>query len=366
MNCTDVINWVVATVGICLRLSQAKTLGVFVGGALRVGRVSLPAIAEAAQGTSLLKHKIKRLWRFTDNWRVEVSDAMRGVVRKLLKKRNKRLVVSFDWTEFRKFHTLALVAVIKGRAVPLLWASYPEWELYKSQNNLEEGLLRLFRDMVPPEVKVVILADRGFGRTELARVCQELGFRYVIRITPQAWIRTADFRGRLSRYPVKKGICVLLRNVEYRKNNPVVHHLVIRWKRDLPKHRDECWYLMTDLEGEPGWLSDLYGRRMSIEEVFRDQKNQGNGFALRNTRIKQADRFDRLLLVLALAYLLLVGLGLHARANYHPGHWCSATRRSECSVFTIGRRMLRKLKLSPAQAVAIVRAALCSGQENWG
>jgi hypothetical protein len=49
---------------------------------------------------------------------------------------------------------------------------------------------------------------------------------------------------------------------------------------------------------------------MTIEEVFRDQKNRRNGFALRNTRIEKAERFDRLLLVLALAYLLLVGLGL--------------------------------------------------------
>ncbi len=39
-----------------------------------------------------------------------------------------------------------MVAAIEGRGVPLVWASYPEWELHKSQNNLEEGLLRLFRD----------------------------------------------------------------------------------------------------------------------------------------------------------------------------------------------------------------------------
>lgn len=30
--------------------------------------------------------------------------------------------------------------------------------------------------MVPPEVKGALLADPGFGRTELARLCQELAF----------------------------------------------------------------------------------------------------------------------------------------------------------------------------------------------
>ena len=50
---------------------------------------------------------------------------MAGVIKKLARKRKKRLLVSFDWTEFRRFHTLMAAACIKGRAVPLLWASYP-------------------------------------------------------------------------------------------------------------------------------------------------------------------------------------------------------------------------------------------------
>ncbi len=366
MNRTEVIGWVVTTLAGFLRLSQAKTLAVFVAAALRVGRVSLPAIAQFAVGGSMLKHKIKRLWRFLDNHRVEPSDAMRGVIHKVLKKRKKRLLVGFDWTQVRNFHTLALVAIIKGRGVPLLWASYPEWELPKSQNTLEEGLLRLFRDMVPQEVQVIILADRGFGRTELGRLCQELGFRYIIRITPDVWIKTANYEGKLLDYPVKKGISILLRDVAYRKKAPLVQHVIVRWKRDLPKDRDECWFLMTDLEGDPTWLSELYARRMSIEELFRDQKNRRNGFALRNTRVQKAERFDRLLLVLALAYWLLVGLGLHARKNYHAGHWCSASQASQCSVFTIGRRMLDQLELSPAQAFAEVGAAISSGLEKWG
>jgi len=363
---TEVINWVLGTVANSMRLSQAKTLALFVAAALRVGRVCLPAIAQHAQGATLLKHKIKRLWRFLDNHRIEVSDVMRGVVQKLLKKRKKRLVVAFDWTEVRRFHTLALVGVLRGRAVPLLWASYPEGELYKSQNNLEEGLLHLLRDLLPPEVEVIVLADRGFGRTELARLCQKLGFHYIIRITPDVWIRTADFQGKLRDYPVRKGICMLLRNVEYRKTNPVVQQVIVRWPRGLPKRRDECWFLMTDLEGDPQWLSHLYGCRMRIEQTFRDQKSRRNGFALRHTRIQKAERFDRLLLVLTLAYILLVGLGLYALAHCHPGHWSSATQRSQCSVFTIGRRMLDQLQLSPGQAFVEVAAALLSGQENWG
>jgi hypothetical protein len=56
--------------------------------------------------------------------------------------------------------------VRKGRAIPLRGASYPEWRLAKSQNNLEEGLLRLLNDKLTPHVRVMLLADRGFGRAE--------------------------------------------------------------------------------------------------------------------------------------------------------------------------------------------------------
>src|SRR5262249_6508547 len=152
-------------------------------------------------GNQADKHKIKRTWRFCANDRVVISDAMQGVIDRLCKKRKKPLLVALDWVAVRSFHTLMLAAVKKGRGLPLLWASYPEWELAKSQTNLEEGLLRLLRTLVPEQVTVILLADRGFGRTELARTCQQLDFRYLIRIKPDVWIQHPSFTGKLLDYP---------------------------------------------------------------------------------------------------------------------------------------------------------------------
>jgi len=72
------------------------------------------------------------------------------------------LVIALDWVQVGQLHTLSAVAVAEERAVPLLWASYMEGELYTSQNNLEEGLLRLLRTM-PEETFVIILADGDLG-----------------------------------------------------------------------------------------------------------------------------------------------------------------------------------------------------------
>jgi hypothetical protein len=147
----------------------------------------------------------------------------------------------------RSFHTLMLATVVRGRALPLLWESYQEGKLPKSQNYLEERLLRVLRSLVPSWVEVIVVADRGFGRTELARTCQELGFHYVLRIQPKVYMEHRQYRGRLERFPVARGSSLLLTDVRFRKSEPVKHHVAICWPKGLPQHRDECWYLMTDL-----------------------------------------------------------------------------------------------------------------------
>jgi hypothetical protein len=365
MNRMDAIAW---TLSVCagLRLSQAKTLSDLVAATLAVGRVSLAEIGRRLTGPTAAKHRIKRVWRFTSNPRVEISDAMKGVVGRLVKRRKKPLLVTFDWTEIRGFCTLMAAAAMKGRAVPLLWASYPKGQVEISQNNFEEGLLRLLRTMIPEKVAVILLADRGFGRTELARTCQLLGFHYLIRITPDVWVENRVFRGKLLDFPVRRGMARVLKNVAYRKHRPVRQHVVLRWKKGLPKKRDEPWFLMTDLERSAVALSELYGKRMEVEELFRDDKNRRNGYALRNTQLTRAERVDRLLLILALAFILLCGVGLRARQRYRPGTWCSSNDPGQCSVFTIGRIMLDRMKLSPTSAFAAVSAAITDAAPNWG
>jgi hypothetical protein len=87
---------------------------------------------------------------------------------------------------------------------------------------------------------------------------------------------------------------------------------------------------------------------------------------LRHTQIKHPDRFDRLLLILVLVYLLLSGLGQLARQRFRPGAWCSTNRPTECSDFTIGRRMLDQLQLPPEQAITALIRHLHDSAPNWG
>lgn len=366
--CRPVILAWVLSVGSALRRSQAKTLAELVAAAVPTERVSLANLGRAMGGAARCKHRIKRAARFVANRRVSVADGMAGVIARLTRRRAEPLVVALDWVQVRTFHTLVAAAVAGGRSVPLVWASYPEWELFRSQNSLEEGLVRLLRSLVPDRVRLILLADRGFGRAAFAHALAGMtNVAFVVRIKPDVHVRHPRFTGKLLDYPVRKGVRRVLRGVAYRSDRATTVNVVIRWKKGLPGHRDGPWFLLTNLgKGSAVALTRLYARRMGIEEFFRDGKSVRNGFALRHTQVSTAERFDRLVLVLVLAYLLLTGLGLRAMAAHRPGEWCSRDKGTPCSAAVVGRTVRGWLHLSPTAAVAAVLAATLTAGANWG
>ena len=72
----------------------------------------------------------------------------------------------------------------------------------------------------------------------------------------------------------------------------------------------DAWFLATNLEGlKARDIVNIYARRFTIEETFRDQKNPRFGLGMNHTRAKTPERRDRLLLLAALAQALLTLLG---------------------------------------------------------
>jgi hypothetical protein len=365
MRRTDATAWVLTVCAVSLRLSQAKTLADLVAAAVGVQRVSLGNIGRRMLGAT--KHQIKRCWRFCANPRVETADAMRGILARLLKKRTQPLIVALDWVDIRCFQTLVASAVLKGRAVPLCWASTTGhvYAGHKSRNAFEESLLLVLRSMIPESIQVILLADRGFGRCALAAFCRRHHFSYLIRIQPKVRVKCKGFEGKLLDYPVFKGISRVLNDVAYRSDGAVCQNIVVCWRRNLPPRRDACWFLMSDLSGTATQLCALYGRRMTIEQLFRDHKSKRNGWSLRDTQLTTPDRLDRLLLILAIAYLLLCGIGLIAQGRFKPSTWSSSSK-NQSSVFQIGLWMLNRLPVRPTQAIAAVWRLSETVGGNWG
>ena len=142
--------------------------------------------------------------------------------------------------------------------------------------------------------------------------------------------------------------------------------MVVYYKKGLPERRNEPWFLVTSLRGTPRQLTVLYGRRMGIEQSFRDKKNVNNGWGLRHMRLKTAPALDRLLLILSIAYLLLCGLGLRALRLRHPREWCGNNRPGECGVFTIARRMLHDMQVTAEEILEEIGLSSKTLSPRWG
>ena len=77
-----------------------------------------------------------------------------------------------------------------------------------------------------------------------------------------------------------------------------------------------AWCLATNrTDLTPAQIIELYGRRFTIEETFRDQKDLRFGMGLSSTHIKNPARRDRLLMLAVFAQGLLTLLGGASEAS---------------------------------------------------
>jgi len=209
--------------------------------------------------------------------------------------------VILDWTKVHNYHVLFAAVPRKKRALPLAYGVYHPQRLRKSQNQLERGMLTLITSLLPQSACPVVLADAGFGQTELIRWLQERGMAYVIRLRAETLVH---YRGKcvaLGSFDTLEDAPILLSQVDYRDKKPVRLNLVISRKGD------KVWYLGTsfsDAEQAVGW----YKKRFWIEEMFRDLKSR---LGLKRAHLKDEDRLARLILGFQIAYLILALIGLH-------------------------------------------------------
>jgi len=289
------------------------------------------------------KHAIKQFDRLLSNEGLDVAVACGDLIRFVLGSRWK-LVVALDWTDYAggDHHRIALNLITRhGRATPLLWKTVSHSEMKNRRNNHEDELLRSFKRLLPETVKkVTVLADRGFGDVALYDMLKnELGFDYVIRFRAGLIVRdntgVAKYAGD---WVPSNGRALLLRDAKVTGERYQVG-AVVAVKSARMK---DSWLLATSLKTTAAEIVALYGRRFSIEENFRDEKDWRFGLGSRWVDIDRADRRDRLCLVLALAALLMTLLG-HAGEELGLDRYLRANtvRRRTHSLFRQGREYLR-------------------------
>lgn len=341
-----------------LHAKTEKSIANAVLGMLHSPRLSVTAIGTAwARVTGHeAKHGVKQVDRLVSNVSFSLPDCMRAYVRQIIGKRS-ALITALDWTEYAPdgHATLCLSLVTNhGRATPLLWKTVELSELKDRRNSYEDELLHLFKACLPSErqLRVVVLADRGFGDAALyAELEEELGFDFVIRFRCNVQVETAEgVRKRADQWLADaSGKMVVLREVKVTNK----HRKITSFVAVQEPLMEEPWFLASSLPGSGRALMRLYGRRFTIEETFRDQKDLRFGWGLYGVMCTQPVRRDRLLFLAAVAQLLLTltgaageSLGLDAKLRVN-----TEKKRRTHSLLRQGREYVKGLVAAVAQAV---------------
>jgi hypothetical protein len=289
---------------------QSLSVANAVVGAMESGSAALGLIGAAYAGVAGIatKHGVKQVDRLLSNSKIRLDALVSGWIPYVVGE-EKGLVVALDWTDFDDDdHTTLYAAAIttSGRAFPLAWQTVRKSALAGRRNAVEEELLRLVHAALPPDVRVTLLADRGFGRVELYEILALLGWDYVIRFRQNIVVEVDGERAPAQSFVPKNGRPLVRDHVEVTRQGAVVPRVVLV-KRAKMK---EAWCLATSLTDQSAAeVIQLYGRRFTIEEMLRDTKDLRFGAGLRAVHVRDPARRDRLLFVIAVAHALLTLLG---------------------------------------------------------
>lgn len=282
------------------------TIGVLNAASLAVSAIG-KAYAAVVGGDP--KHGVKQVDRMLSNDGIDLPTLFPSWVQFVVSSR-REIVVAMDWTDFDAddHATLAIYLVTShGRATPLIWKTVTKSDLKGKQTTHENELIEELHTALPSEVGITVLADRGFGSQQLYGLLELFGWDYVIRFRGAIKVENAKGETRKAKdWLPPTGRATMLRQVRVTRDRcPIPAVVVVHAKK-----MKEEWSLATSLaQANASAIVKLYGRRFTIEETFRDEKDPRFGMGLSQSRVKSTDRRDRLLLLAAIAHALLTLLG---------------------------------------------------------
>lgn len=217
-----------------------------------------------------------------------------------------RLPMILDQTTIRGIPTLLIGLVFEGRVLPVAFSCFTYKLIQKSQNILEHALILTVMSCFPVESRPLLIMDRGYARAALLIKLGQEGIAYLIRAKDNVIVYCQGKPLALKRFHVKPGQMRRYRVLYHSKERVLLDLIVF-----LGKGYQETWYLLVPPETPltTKEIVDLYAKRMSIEQGFRDWKTHLGIRGLVFFGDNPAPRLTRLLLAFSLTYLLCLALG---------------------------------------------------------
>lgn len=300
-----------------LRKTQGVNFAFGVFGQIKSQSGLMSEIVRDVPGAIKHKHRLKRFWRFLSNHRMKPENLRVYWIRWCIKTfcHDRVVKVAMDWTTLPgNIQCLMLAIPFKGRAIPLVWHIVLYSDIKDSQNLIEERLLTRLVHLVDEacsDKRLLLTADRGFGRSTLFQFLLKKNVLFAIRVKADVAIKTSTGKRVMLRTLGKtlmEGVLVWHEDITYRSNGLVtgVNLVAIVAPPEDKENKDtDPWFLVTNLR-KPETTIQRYTERFHIEEWFKDFKHQ-LGIAKLQTR--NLMRVRRLVLISAVAYGLCMLVG---------------------------------------------------------
>ena len=352
--------------------TQATNLALLISAILKKQSLCLSELARAypvpderrvQDPKHCLLHRLKRVWRFTANERVDAKEVQLALVSHTVFRLGypRWVGLAIDWTMFdttlpsaqrMRYQVLRIAIPRKGRALPLLQLAYDRDCLPgdKSQNQPEQEALLAVVEALPEGIYPVVLADRGFHRASFIRWLQKHEFDYVVRVKKGGCLTEEDgLRWTLGEEGLKPGELRFCEGVRYGLYHDRPRDLWINvalcWKVPKSKWRDprrkvpaEPWYLATSFASAKAAAS-WYWQRGWIEQSFKDSKGR---FGLGKVRVGSPERLGRLLMALTIALSWLTLAALPEIGALPKGFHAAVSQRGRVSLISLALALLDK------------------------
>jgi hypothetical protein len=308
------------------RITRLRNLAWIITGIYLSRSVHLPHIARKWPILGKLPSLVNRLHRFLKNPRFEPDRLYLPLVVHLLQTFSGLPIhLAIDVTKVGFNHRALVVGVCyRKRTLPLAWSVH-KGRIGNVAVSKQIALLNYVYQLVPSNCSVHLVGDAGFRTSDLLQWLREYDWGFVIRQPGNTHVRTSDAGWvELNQIPIREGQTIVVGWVWIAKSNPFGPvWLVLHWQ----KGEADPWFLVSDQPNLRPLLA-AYRRRMWIEEMFGDMKR--HGFDLEATHLHHAQRIERLMLAVCIAFVWLFTLGAWVVKNGHRHFIDLKSRRDKC------------------------------------
>lgn len=320
------------------RITQTRNLAWFIVGVVIAAHCQLTRIAPHLPWDGNRDSIVQRLRRVLKNPRLAVRTLYGPTVGYVLTWLNtgRPLILVIDRTTISDDLNILLIGVaFRGRVLPLVWKVQQKQGSF--QLRYVQAALRFIAGWAPATASIWVVGDREFQDVLLQTFVRDtLHWHFVQRIDQNLWVYPRGRRAfKLHTSGLQPGQFRSFGRVRITQQRFGWVELIGYWRPD----EDEPWYLISDCTlGRQA--VQVYRRRFWIEEMFRDFKS--HGWDLEASRIRSPARFERLLVIIAFAYVWLVHIGVAVVKRGLRYRLDRRTRRT-LSYFRLGWDWLKRL-----------------------